>query len=246
MPNRDDAMSFMQSENVTRREKALAWSVHIYTASGALWGLLAILAAVEGKMMTSFAWMCVTLFVDGVDGTLARRFRVKDVVPTFDGALLDNMVDYFTYVLVPLIVVYMAEMVPDQLLIATITFVSLSSAYQFCQVDAKTDDHFFMGFPSYWNVVIMYLFLLGAGQWTTFIVLLLCAVLVFVPIKYIYPSRTKRFQKTTLFLNLVWTIMFIFGMVLYPNLPIWLMPASLFFIVYYVGASLYLTFESRG
>lgn len=239
-------MSYMPSEDVTRREKALAWSVHIYTASGALWGLLAILAAVEGKMMTSFAWMCVTLFVDGVDGTLARRFRVKDVVPTFDGALLDNMVDYFTYVLVPLIVVYMAEMVPDQLLIATITFVSLSSAYQFCQVDAKTDDHFFMGFPSYWNVVIMYLFLLGAGQWTTFIVLLLCAVLVFVPIKYIYPSRTKRFQKTTLFLNLVWTIMFIFGMVLYPNLPIWLMPASLFFIVYYVGASLYLTFESRG
>ncbi|HFC11585.1 MAG TPA: phosphatidylcholine/phosphatidylserine synthase, partial [Anaerolineae bacterium] len=124
-------MSFMQSENVTRREKALAWSVHIYTASGALWGLLAVLAAVEGKMMASFAWMCVTLLVDGVDGTLARRFRVKDVVPTFDGALLDNMVDYFTYVLVPLIVVYMAEMVPAHLLIATITFVSLSSAYQF-------------------------------------------------------------------------------------------------------------------
>lgn len=241
-------MTYLQPEDVTRREKALAWSVHIYTASGVLWGLLAVLAAFEGRFIMAFVWMCVTMFIDGVDGTLARRFRVKDVVPNFDGALLDNIVDYFTYVVVPLVVVYMAGMVPDSLLIATITFVSLSSAYQFCQVDAKpggddSEDHFFKGFPSYWNVVVIYLFLLDTGQWTNFIVLLVCAVLVFVPINYIYPSRTKTLQKTTLLLNLIWTVMFVTGMALYPNIPAWLMPASLFFIVYYFVASLYINFR---
>ena len=116
-------MTYLQPEDVTRREKALAWSVHLYTASGALFGILAILAAFEERFIMCFVWMCVTLFIDGVDGTLARRFRVKDVVPNFDGALLDNMVDYFTYVMVPLVVVYMAGMVPDQLLVVTIALV---------------------------------------------------------------------------------------------------------------------------
>ena len=241
-------MAFLQPDDVTKREKALAWSVHLYTASGAMFGLLAILAAVEGDFIISFIWMCVTMLIDGLDGTLARRFRVKDVVPNFDGALLDNIVDYFTYVLVPLVIVYMASMIPERLLIATIALVSLSSAYQFCQVDAKpsdpnSDDHFFKGFPSYWNVVVMYLFLLDTGQWTNFIVLLACAILVFVPINYIYPSRTKSFQKTTMLLNLVWTVMFFAGMMLYPTIPAWLMPLSLFYIVYYIGVSLYLNFR---
>ena len=238
-------MTFLQPDEATPREKALAWSVHLYTASGAMWGVLAILAAVEERYIASFAWMCVTLLVDSVDGALARRFRVKDVVPNFDGALLDNMVDYFTYVLVPLFVVYMAGMVPESLLVTTIAIISLSSAYQFCQLDAKTEDHFFKGFPSYWNVVIMYLFLFGSGAWTNFFILLLCGILVFVPIKYVYPSRTKTFQKTTVLLNLIWSVMFLAGMLLYPDIPSWLMPASLFFCVYYIGLSLYLTFKTR-
>ncbi len=238
-------MTFLESDRPTRREKVFAWAVHIYTASGAIWGLLAILAAVEERYIVSFTWMCVTLLVDAVDGTLARRFRVKDVVPSFDGTLLDNIVDYFTYVLVPLVVVYMADMVPERLLVTIIGLVCLSSAFQFCQVDAKTSDHFFKGFPSYWNIVIMYLFLLDTGKWFNFFVLLACALLIFVPIKYVYPSRTKPFQKTTLLLNLIWSVMFLAAMALYPNTPSWLMPASLIFCVYYVILSLYLTFKFR-
>ena len=229
----------------TRREKALAWSVHITTASGAIFGILAMLAAFEKQWMLSFAWMGVTLFVDGIDGTLARRFRVKDVVPGFDGALLDNMVDFFTYVIVPTIVLYMAEMVPERFLMTTIGVISLTSAYQFCQTDAKTDDHFFKGFPSYWNVVIMYLFLLETSPTTNLVVLITCAVLVFVPIKYLYPSRTKMLQKLTLALNVFWAVGFITTMVLYPDAPKWIIQSSLLYIVYYVGASLYLTWTTR-
>ncbi len=238
-------MTYLQPDEITRRDKALAWSVHLYTASGATFGVLAILAAVEGNFILSFIWMCITLLIDGLDGALARRFRVKDIVPTIDGALLDNIVDYFTYVLVPLFVVYMADMVPNRLLIATISLISMSSAYQFCQVDAKpsdafSEDHFFRGFPSYWNIVVMYLFLLGTGPWVNFSVLVVCAILVFIPINYIYPSRTRTFQKTTLVLFTVWIALFLVGMFLYPTIPPWLMPLSLFYIVYYVGMSLFL------
>ncbi|MGB1249566.1 MAG: CDP-alcohol phosphatidyltransferase family protein [Candidatus Promineifilaceae bacterium] len=232
-------------EQPTRREKALAWGVHVYTASGAVFGILAMLAAFEQQWMLSFMWMSVTLFVDAVDGTLARRFRVKEVVPGFDGALLDNMVDYFTYVIVPTIVLYMANMVPEQFIIGTIALISLTSAFQFCQTDAKTEDHYFKGFPSYWNVVIMYLFLLETSQVTNLIVLTICAILVFVPIKYLYPSRTKIFQKLTLFLNMLWAIAFVAAMVLYPNAPQWIIQSSLLFLVYYLGASLYLTISTR-
>lgn len=232
-------------EEATNREKALAWGVHLYTASGALFGLLTILAIVEEKWALAFVWMSISVFVDAVDGTLARRFRVKDVVPQFDGALLDNMVDYFTYVLVPTILLYQAEMVPDQLLIITIAMITLSSAYQFCQTDAKTEDHFFTGFPSYWNIMVVYLFILGASQWASFIVLASCAVLVFVPIKYIYPSRTVEYKKLNLAVSWLWALCFGAAIFIYPNAPAWLTQGSLIFVVYYVGMSLYMTFKTK-
>ncbi len=238
-------MTYIQHEDITRRDKALAWSVHLYTGSGALWGLLSILAAVESRYMLAFFWMAVTMFIDGVDGALARRFRVKTVTPNFDGALLDNIVDYFTYTIVPLVVVHMAGMVPANLLIGLTAIVTLTSAFQFCQVDAKTDDSnqfFFKGFPSYWNVVIMYLFILGTSQWVNFIVLILCCILVFVPVKYIYPSRTKFLRHITVPLSFAWTVMFIAALMLYPDAPRWLTWGSLLYIVYYVVASLYFTY----
>lgn len=238
-------MTILQGDTATTRQKALAWSVHVYTASGALWGLLAILAAVEERWMLSFFWMGITMLVDGVDGSLARHFHVKRVVPNFDGALLDNIVDYFTYVLVPLIVVYQAAMVPANLFVPTLAMISMTSAFQFCQTDAKTDDHFFKGFPSYWNVVIIYLFLLQTGIWFNFSVLALCALLVFVPVKYIYPSRTRALRRPTMVLTLIWALMLIMAIALYPTTPAWLTVGSLFYILYYIGASLFLTFDSK-
>lgn len=238
-------MTFIQPEDTTRREKALAWSVHLYTASGALWGLLAILAIMESNWTLAFLWICITVFIDSVDGTLARRFRVKDVVPNFDGALLDNMVDYFTYVLVPATMVYKADLVPSNLIVITIAMITLSSAYQFCQVDAKTDDHYFKGFPSYWNLLVIYLFILGFSPWLNFAVLLLCTILVFVPIKYVYPSRTKSYQRLTLTLNTIWGFAFLAIIALYPDAPTWLLYGSLVYLVYYVALSLYLTMTTR-
>ncbi|HSH03603.1 MAG TPA: CDP-alcohol phosphatidyltransferase family protein, partial [Anaerolineae bacterium] len=185
----------------TRREKATAWGVHLLTASGAIWGVLTLVAVMEGRWTMVFLLMMLTIFIDSIDGTLARRAQVKSVLPNFDGALLDNMVDYFTFVLVPAFILYNTYLLPAGWELLGVSTIVLSSAYQFSQGDAKTDDHYFKGFPSYWNLAVFYLFFLGWPVWVNFGFITFLGIMVFVPIKYIYPSRTKYFQKLTLVLT---------------------------------------------
>lgn len=221
--------------------KGAAWSVHLFTATGAAAGLMAMLAAVNGNWRTSFAWMGVAVAIDAVDGALARAFKVKQVLPGFDGALLDNIVDYFTYVIVPGFFLCEAGMMPPHGGPIIAAIIAIASGYQFCQADAKTPDHCFKGFPSYWNLVILYLFLVGWNPWANMAVVVICIVLVFVPIKYIYPTRTRALRPITLGLAGVWSFMLVAALFLYPNghLPwTWL---SLAYVLYYVLASLYFT-----
>jgi phosphatidylcholine synthase len=223
---------------------ASAWFVHLVTASGAVWGFLAVLASVRHEWQAAVFWMALTVIVDGLDGTLARKARVKQVLPDFDGALLDNMVDYLTYVIVPAVFLYEADMLPASLAVFGAAMILLSSAYQFCQGDAKTDDHYFKGFPSYWNVAVFYMFILGMSQWVNLIVVAVLSILVFVPIKYVYPSRTVPFQRVTLVVTALWGIVGLVLLALFPTPPVWLTAASLLYVVYYLGVSLYLTFRS--
>jgi len=223
------------------RRRFLAWSVHFLTASSAVFGFLAILAIFQAQWQTAVFWMGIAAFIDAIDGGLSRRVQVKTVLPNFDGALLDNIVDYQTYVLVPALFVYQAGIVSPFWIIAVPALILLSSAYQFSQADAKTDDHYFLGFPSYWNVVVSYLFLLQTSHHINLFILLLCAILVFVPIKYIYPSRMTRFRTPTLILGFFWMIMMLFSIAQYPSVThlsfAW---ASVFYIVYYIALSFYM------
>lgn len=227
--------------NSLRSPKTLrAWSVHLFTATGAIWGLMSIIAIMQHQWQAAFFWMGAAIVVDSVDGTLARRFEVKGMLPDFDGALLDNIIDYLTYVLIPALFLYEAGLVPDALALVAAVVMILTSAYQFCQTDAKTEDNFFKGFPSYWNIVVLYLFLLQTGPWLNLVVILSCAVLVFVPIKYIYPSRMSRFQKFTLLLTVIWAAIILTALWQHPTLS-WLVWISLLYIIYYVAISLYLS-----
>jgi phosphatidylglycerophosphate synthase len=134
-----------------------SWVVHGYTATGAVLALLIVLAAVEGDVARALWLGLAALVIDGTDGMLARRYGVKERLPWFDGALLDNIVDYLTYVFAPMVLLLQSGYLPDGnagTVIAALPLVA--SSYQFCRVDAKTDDHFFLGFPSYWNVVAFY------------------------------------------------------------------------------------------
>jgi phosphatidylcholine synthase len=224
------------------RDKILAWSAHLFTATGVVWGLFSILAITRQAWIEAFVWMSIAIFVDSLDGFLARRLRVKEVLPGFDGELLDNVVDYLNYTFVPAFFLSQADLLPAPLAVPAAVLILLASAYQFCQSDAKTEDHFFTGFPSYWNITVLYMFFLDLNVWINLTLIVLLSVLVFVPIKFIYPSRTAQHQALTLALTIAWGISILVILATYPNQPPWLVWGSLLiFGAYYVGMSLLAT-----
>ncbi|MBI3785647.1 MAG: CDP-diacylglycerol O-phosphatidyltransferase [Deltaproteobacteria bacterium] len=218
-----------------------AWGVHLYTALGAVLGFLGLEAVASANYGLAFFWMAVATFIDSTDGTLARRFRVKQVLPHFDGARLDDIVDYLNYVVVPVVLAYHARLVPSTwpgLLVATMPL--LASGYGFCQIDAKTDDHFFKGFPSYWNIVVFYLYALGTPTWFNVATLSIFSVLVFVPIRYLYPSRNPTARRTTYVLGALWGGLMFWLLAQFPQPSRLLAWVSLFFPVYYMALSVHL------
>jgi phosphatidylcholine synthase len=229
----------------TQRQKLLAWSAHLFTASGVIWGLLTLVAITNDQWILAFAWIGAAILVDSVDGLLARRVRVKEVLPEFDGALLDNIIDFLNYVFVPAFFLFHADMLPDSTGLIGPVIICLASSYQFCQNDAKTEDHFFKGFPSYWNIMVFYFLILGLSVWINFAIVVLLSILVFVPITYIYPSRTTSYQTLTLTFSAIWAIANIIIWSTYPNHAPWLVWISVLYIPYYAGMSLYATYNNR-
>jgi phosphatidylcholine synthase len=221
-----------------------AWFTHLVTASSAVWGLLAILAITNGAWVEAFWWMAAAVAIDSFDGTLARRVDVKKVLPQIDGALLDNIVDYLNYVFVPAYFLYASNLLPSRFAVLGAALILLVSAYQFSQSDAKTDDHYFKGFPSYWNVMVFYMFILGTGSWLNLAFTVLFGVLVFVPIKYIYPSRTPVQPRLVMGWGALWGISCLAMLLLYPAIPQWLILFSLAYVVYYHALSLWVQFGS--
>ena len=177
------------------------WSVHVLTASGAVVGTMALAAIHIGAWSRAALLMLAALCIDAVDGTFARRLRAAERLPHFDGRRLDDIVDYFNYVLVPVCFLMATGHIPSwPWIIPPI----LASAYGFCQAEAKTADHFFLGFPSYWNAVALYLWLLDASPGIGAGLVLLLSGAVFVPLKYVYPSRSPRLRRTTVALGALW------------------------------------------
>ncbi len=221
----------------TALQRTLAWGVHLYTATGALTGFAAVVLTIEGRYRAAFLWLVVATFVDATDGVLARRAHVKERVPGFDGARLDDIVDYLTYVFAPVLLVYHAGLLPAGWGLAAAAIVLLSSAYGFASVDAKADDYFFTGFPSYWNIVAVYLFAAGLPRAANGAILVVLGILVFVRIGYVYPSRTPVLRRLTLGLGVVWSVMMIAIILAMPDVPGMLVAASLFFPIYYTVLS---------
>ena len=222
--------------------KVFAWLVHLYTAMGLVCAAGAAVLIVRGgdaSFRRAFMLMLVATAIDATDGWLARKARVKEVLPRFSGRALDDLVDFQTYTALPLLLLWRADVLPGGaawVLLAPL----LASAYGFSQVDAKTEDGFFLGFPSYWNIVVLYLLLFRVPPAVNAIVLLGLSALVFVRIGWIYPSRTPTLQQTTLVLGGIWTLLIGAIIWMWPAPPRWIAIASLAFPVYYVVLSLVL------
>ena len=211
-----------------------SWCVHIYTASSAVFGVWAILAIFQHEYRLAIYLMMLTLVIDSTDGALARWADVKRVIPWFDGARLDDICDYFTYVIVPACFMVEAGLLPHALWAAAPV---LASAYGFSRSDAKTPDHFFTGWPSYWNVVAMYFYLMEVTPDTALWITLGLSAAVFVPLRYIYPSRTRVLRPLSLGVLGLWVLGFSWIAVRPDPQPlfVWL---SLFGPAYYVAVSL--------
>lgn len=224
-------------------ERLAAWAVHAFTASGVVLGLLMVHFAYQGEVESVLWLFLVAMVIDGTDGMLARHFRVKEVVPQIDGALLDNIVDYLTYAFAPMILLWATGALPDGNWGGVVAAVPLvASCYQFCRSDAKTDDHFFLGFPSYWNIVAFYVVVFELGHAATTAVILILTVLVFVPIKYVYPSRTEKLWYTNMAAATAFLVLF--GLITWqlPDVPLVLTALTLVYLAYYLAVSIWLTY----
>jgi phosphatidylcholine synthase len=225
-----------------RRLRLAGAAVHVYTASGSVLGLLIVLAAFDGNAVAALWLGLVALLVDGTDGMLARRLRVKETIPWFDGARLDDIVDYLTYAFAPVVLLWTTGSLPGGAVGWVVAALPLlASSYQFCRVDAKTDDHTFLGFPSYWNVVAFYAIVLDLGPAVVAAVLVVCSVLVFVPVRYLYPSRTTALRGLSLVLTAVWLVAYAVLLLQVPDPNPVVVALSLAYLGYYVGVSLWLT-----
>ena len=222
-----------------------AWLVHAYTASGLVLALLATRAVIDYNYRAAFFWLWLQVVIDATDGALARAARVSERIPWFDGGKLDDVVDYLTYVFVPALFVWRAILVPGEWTIWVTGAMLLASGYGFSRTDAKTADHFFTGFPSYWNVVTFYLLVAGWSSTVNAVILMTFIALVFVPIRYVYPSRTSVLPLSTNVLGTVWAAMMLFMLWQYPDVSKSLMWISLAYPVYYFVLSLWLHVRKR-
>ena len=221
------------------KKDILAYSVHFLTASGMAAGMYAFIAIHNGQLQMALWMLGLSVFIDSIDGTLARRWNTKTRAPLYDGALMDNIIDYVTWAILPLYWAYVAMDIPPWVLLIAAT----ASVLGFSNTNAKTDDHFFKGFPSYWNFIVLYCYLLSAGPTIMTILLLICTILIFVPIKYVYPSRTIFMQKTTLLLGSIYIIQLIAILYFLRDSPNWLIFSSLLFPIYYILLSGYLNLQ---
>ena len=221
-----------------RRDVAAAYAVHAFTASGAVLGFLALIAIIEGDLLAVFLWLGLALFVDAIDGTLARKVRVREVTPHFDGATLDNIIDYFNYVAVPAMMVYWFGFVPPGWEIPAAATIMAVSCYTFANMNMKTHDYWFSGFPALWNLVVLYFHILDTGPWTNLIVIGICAVLTFVPWKYVHPLRVAAWRGVTIPVTVLWGATSI-RLVLYEADGIQAKSASPLVFWLWVGASAY-------
>jgi phosphatidylcholine synthase len=233
-----------------KTRRFFAWSVHFYTglglvAAGAM--AVAIIEQTPASFRLAFLLMVIATVIDATDGTLARRVRVKEVLPGFDGRRLDDLIDFQTYTSLPLLLLFMAGILPpgqEAWLLAPL----LASAYGFCQVSAKTEDGYFLGFPSYWNVIAFYLYVLQPSGEIVIALLLFFSLLTFVPLRYLYPTQRGRLNRLTNQLGFLWCLLLVWILGRLPDVKTpqnryaddWtciLALVSLFFPIYYLGMS---------
>jgi phosphatidylcholine synthase len=230
---------------MTTAHRVVAWLVHLYTAMGLVAAAGIVILIVRGgdrSFRLAFVLMMVATAIDATDGWLARKARVKEVLPQFDGAALDNLIDFHTYTSLPLLLLWRADILPGNLA-WLLLLPLLSSGYGFSQVNAKTDDGFFLGFPSYWNIVAFYLYVFHAPVWVSMLLIVTLAVLTFVPTPYLYATRGGPFARLINVGAAIWFVLL--GLILFGPPQETLAVVSLIYPLMYMALSAAVTVRRR-
>jgi phosphatidylcholine synthase len=183
-----------------------AFCVHLLTASGAGLALVALMLAAERRFTTMFLVLGLALIVDGVDGPLARRWKVTETLPRWSGDALDFVVDYTTYVFVPAFAIVMSGLMLPALGVVCGIAIAVSGALYFADREMKTDDNRFKGFPAVWNVVAFYLLALKPDGWICAAVILLLVILTFAPVCFVHPLRVRQGRALNIVLLVIWAV----------------------------------------
>jgi phosphatidylcholine synthase len=199
-----------------------AFSVHILTASGSFLAFLGVVAAAEQRFVDMFWWLGLALAVDGIDGPIARKVRVKEVLPNWSGDTLDNVIDYVTYVLLPAFALYESHMIGVPWSFVAAGLIVVSSAIYYADMGMKTDENFFSGFPVVWNMVVFTLFVIKPGEGVAFAIVAFSVFLTFLPINFLHPVRVKRLRPLNLTVFAIWTVLSAAALLLHFESPQWL------------------------
>ena len=186
------------------KDKIAAWAVHGFTASGAVLGFLAIISIFNNDLVGAFLWLGLALLIDGLDGSLARKIGVTDKTPNIDGSALDLVIDYLNYVIIPALMIYWFQFVPPGWEIYVPAGIVAVSLYTFANINMKTSDYYFSGWPAIWNILVLYFYILGTNLWINLIVIIILYILTFVPIKFVHPLRVKNLRNYTIFATVLW------------------------------------------
>ena len=219
-------------ENINRK-KIAAWAVHGFTGSGAVLGLLAIISILNDDAVGAFLWLGLALLIDGIDGTLARKVDVSKQIPNIDGTILDSVVDYLNYVIIPSLMIYWFQMVPFWFELIAPSAIILCSLYTFANLKMKTEDYYFRGFPAVWNIAVLYFFILGTHEYINIIVIVVCIILTFTPVKFVHPLRVADLRNLTIFFTIVWSATTL-KLVITPTSKIFMIDSAIIFILWII------------
>jgi phosphatidylcholine synthase len=212
-----------------------AFAVHVFTASGAACALLALIAAVRSDWPQMFVWLGIALFIDGIDGTFARRLRVADVLPRWSGDVLDLVVDILNYVFVPAYAVAASGLVPPVVAIPLGILIVVTGSLYFADRTMKTSDYYFRGFPAVWNVAVFYLFVLKPQPLPATLSIALLAVFTFVPFHVVHPMRIAHLREITLSALVLWTLLAAYAVATNLDPGFWTQAGLCLLAVYFIA-----------
>ena len=199
-----------------------AFSVHVLTASGSFLAFLGVVAAAEHRFVDMWWWLGLALLIDGIDGPIARKVRVKEVLPNWSGDTLDNIIDYVTYVLLPAFALYQSGMIGETWSFVAAGMIVVSSAIYYADMGMKTDEYFFSGFPVVWNMLILTFFVIKPTETTAMLLVVLAVFLTFLPINFLHPVRVRRLRTLNLGIFLLWCALCAYSLLLHFDSPAWL------------------------